>query len=506
MTRATNSTAVLIGTPELCRRLEQQLDLLSPRPMCLGWIVAPASDDAIMGDSSIIGIIDDLEVLMARRKPSMALITLPAVMKDLITSIRTRLRKLGIADRFMPTLEDQIAGVGPRTHFEIDLTALLDRPPRQIDEAAVRRAIHNKCVLITGAGGSIGSELARIVARFEPSNLVLVERSENALFEIDRQIARSHPRLTRKALLHDVVDERLTHEHFKAVKPDVIFHAAAHKHVPMMEDHPSAAIDNNFFGTKSVMDAADAVEAERCVMITTDKAVNPTSIMGATKRLAELYVQGLNQRSGTVFSLVRFGNVLGSAGSVLETWARQIADGGPLTVTDPRMTRYFMSIPEAAALVIQSAAMSGAEDGQGGEVFLLDMGAPVRIVDLAQRFIEAHGLTPAVPSQSFNAEPTSAGIIEVSFTGIRPGEKLFEELSFDAEAMRTTEHPDINQWLLSPPDEAFIAEAVVMLTPLRRPNNGKITAEDVRKIVLDLCRPQNSHKLFPHKDLQQTAA
>src|SRR5690606_23894821 len=325
----------------------------------------------IVQDATILGTTDELEAIIARRQPAMALICLPAVMKDLIASLRTRLRRLGVADRFVPTLEDLVAGIGPRTHLDIDLTQLLNRPARQFDKEAVRSVIENKRVLITGAGGSIGSELSRIAARFKPQQLVLIDRSENALFEIDRQIARSHPTLPRKALLHDVVEAKATLAHFRTLQPDIIFHAAAHKHVPMMEDHPAAAVDNNLFGTKSVADAADAVGAERFVMVSTDKAVNPTSIMGATKRLAELYVQHINQRSATVFSMVRFGNVLGSSGSVLDTWARQIADGGPLTVTDPAMTRYFMTIPEAAALVIQSAALVS-PDAPGGEVFLLD--------------------------------------------------------------------------------------------------------------------------------------
>jgi len=486
-------TAILIGQPQTCRRLERQLDLVQNRPITIGWIVI-AGPDVAASDSSdegpILGTIDDLELLLARRCPATALISLPAAMKDLITAIRTRLRKLGMPDRFMPTLEDQIAGVGPRSHLDIDITQLLDRPPRKIDEAAVRGVIQGKRVLITGAGGSIGSELSRIVAGYRPQKLILVDRSENALFEIDRQIARINPDLPRKAMLHDVVDAAGTLTHFEAQKPQVIFHAAAHKHVPMMEDHPAAAVDNNLFGTKSVADAADAVGSERFVMISTDKAVNPCSIMGATKRLAELYVQWINQQSQTSFSMVRFGNVLGSSGSVLDTWARQIADGGPVTVTDPRMTRYFMTIPEAAALVIQSAALV-IPDSPCGEVFLLDMGEPIRIVDLAQRFIQLHGLEAEILDQlpdqfAGNAGPGRMGVV---YSGARPGEKLREELAFDAEAMRPTRHPDINIWMLPPPDGRYIQEMLAQLSPGQRRQDAAALAREIRRLVPEMAQP-----------------
>lgn len=492
---ASGATAIIIGQPRTCQRLEQQLDLMDQRPISLGWVLADTDrEDAdtlagnpIVQDATILGTTDELEAIIARRQPAMALICLPAVMKDLIASLRTRLRRLGVADRFVPTLEDLVAGIGPRTHLDIDLTQLLNRPARQFDKEAVRSVIENKRVLITGAGGSIGSELSRIAARFKPQQLVLVDRSENALFEIDRQIARSHPTLPRKALLHDVVEAKATLAHFRTLQPDIIFHAAAHKHVPMMEDHPAAAVDNNLFGTKSVADAADAVGAERFVMVSTDKAVNPTSIMGATKRLAELYVQHINQRSATVFSMVRFGNVLGSSGSVLDTWARQIADGGPLTVTDPAMTRYFMTIPEAAALVIQSAALVS-PDAPGGEVFLLDMGEPIRIVDLARRFIKLHGLQPVLSDDQL-LDAAGPGTMRIVFTGARPGEKLHEELAFDAECMRPTRHPDINIWMLPAPDSRYIEHMLSQLAPNHRRQEAGVLARTIRGLIPEMTEP-----------------
>ncbi len=235
-------------------------------------------------------------------------------------------------------------------------------------------------------------------------------------------------------------------------QPHVVFHAAAHKHVPMMEDHPAQAVENNFFGTRSIADAAHQHGANRFVMISTDKAVNPSSVMGATKRLAELYIQHLNQSSGCVFAMVRFGNVLGSACSVLPIWARQLAQGGPITVTHPDMYRYFMTIPEAAGLVLQSATLSGASGG--GEVFLLDMGQPIRICDLAHRFIQSHGLEPGVD-------------IAIAFTGPRPGEKLFEELAYDSEEMLPTAHKSVRLWRTHAPDTNRMAQIIRAFDRLR---------------------------------------
>ncbi|MDY7110613.1 MAG: polysaccharide biosynthesis protein [Planctomycetota bacterium] len=488
-------TAILIGLPPALERLERQLDLLPDRPVTLGWILAPGTAGSAGSDrdaessaetAPILGRLDELETIVARRRPAMALISLPAAMSGLITRIRTRLRRLHVPERFMPTLEDQLAGVGPRTHLDIDLSALLDRPRRAIDEAAVGGVIAGKRVLITGAGGSIGSELARIVARFGPRKLLLMDRAENALFEIDRQIARFQPSLPRKALLHDVVDSEETLELCRRHQPEIIFHAAAHKHVPMMEDHPALAVDNNLFGTKSIADAADEIRAERFVMISTDKAVNPSSIMGATKRLAELYVQWINQRSATAYSMVRFGNVLGSSGSVLEIWSKQIADGGPVTVTDEAMTRYFMTIEEAATLVIQSAALV---DGSatGGEVFLLDMGEPIRIVDLARRFIDRHGLTPRGEGEAPANDGTA--FMPIVFTGARPGEKLHEQLAFDAECMEPTRHADINIWRLPSPDEGLIKDILSALSPELRQPDAAVLADQIRRLARSTPRP-----------------
>jgi FlaA1/EpsC-like NDP-sugar epimerase len=254
----------------------------------------------------------------------------------------------------------------------------------------------------------------------------------------------------------------------------------------MMEDHPALEVDNNVFGTQSVVDACVAVGTERFVLVSSDKAVNPTSIMGTTKRLAELYVQHVNRTSSTACSVVRFGNVLGSSGSVLETWKRQIADGGPLTITDPRMTRYFMTIPEAAALVIQAAALTD-RSAASGEVFVLDMGEPFRIVDLAKRFIEMHGLSPVFPEDS--TVGTRPGEMPVRYTGARPGEKLYEELALDAETIRESRHPDIRIWGLAAPEPKWIQSMLDQLTPSRRSRDAAKVSTIVRELCPERARP-----------------
>jgi FlaA1/EpsC-like NDP-sugar epimerase len=477
-----SGNALLIGPAPALRRLERQLDLLDQRPVSLGWVVTGGD---VTADEPLLGTLDELESVVARRRPTLALVTLPAAMSDLLLGIRTRLRRLGVPDRFMPTLEDQLAGIGPRTEPEIDLVTLIDRPRRAVDASSVRPVVEGRRVLITGAGGSIGGELARVVAGLAPERLVLMDRSENALFEIDRQIARIHPDVTRRAVLHDVVDAAETRAIFGSCAPHVVIHAAAHKHVPMMEEHPAAAVDNNLFGTRAVADAADLVGAERFVMISTDKAVNPSSIMGATKRLAEMYVQDLARRSGTACSMVRFGNVLGSSGSVLDVWARQIADGGPVTVTDAAMTRYFMTIPEAAVLVLESAALvdRAADDA---DVFLLDMGAPVRILDLARRFVRAHGLEPAAPE---DGPVAGAGAMPIVLTGARPGEKLHEELSVEADCMVPTGHPDVARWKLAAPTPKQVDEMLTALDPERTRRDAENVIEAIWRLVPERARP-----------------
>lgn len=307
----------------------------------------------------------------------------------------------------------------------VKIEDLLGRDPVTLDSQAIAETLNGAVVMVTGAGGSIGAELCRQVCKYGPARLVLVEQAENALFQIHRELHERFPSVQLAPRIADVCDTKRMEAVFASHRPSVVFHAAAHKHVPMMEWNPGEAIKNNVFGTKKVADLAVAHGVQQFVMISTDKAVNPTSIMGVSKRVAEIYCQALSQRCTTRFITVRFGNVLGSNGSVVPIFQEQIAKGGPVMVTHPEMKRYFMTIPEACQLVMQAGAM-----GKGGEIFVLDMGDPVKIVDLARALITLSGLTPGED-------------IEIQFSGIRPGEKLFEELAADEERADKTQHPKI---------------------------------------------------------------
>ena len=336
--------------------------------------------------------------------------------------------------RFAPisSLRRTLASLTRRTSNPqpvVDVVDLLGRKPVNLDTPELQRFLAGKVVLVTGAGGSIGSEICRQSMKFCPKRLILVERAENALFEIDRELRQQWVGADVRACVADVCDARRVSEVFDAERPDVVFHAAAHKHVPMMESNPGEAVKNNVFGTKVVADAAVAAGCDAFVMVSTDKAVNPTNVMGATKRCAELYVQSLNENV-TRFVAVRFGNVLGSSGSVVPIFKQQIALGGPVTVTHPDMRRYFMTIPEASQLVMQAGAI-----GKGGEIFVLDMGDPIRILDLAEELIRRSGLRVGED-------------IVIQFSGIRPGEKLYEELANDNEETRPTSHAKIRVWEL----------------------------------------------------------
>jgi FlaA1/EpsC-like NDP-sugar epimerase len=330
-------------------------------------------------------------------------------------------------------LRSLFAGKAPSQ--EVSLAELLGRRQVNLATPEMQRFLAGKRVLVTGAGGSIGSEICRQIARFVPGQLVLLDRSEGALFEIDRELRQRWMGLEPRPVVADVADAARVDKVFAEAKPQVVFHCAAHKHVPMMEANPGEAIKNNVLGSKCVADTALRHRSGAFVMVSTDKAVNPTSVMGASKRCAELYVQHLSevaaeQDDGTRFVAVRFGNVLGSSGSVVPIFRRQIEQGGPVTVTHPEMRRYFMTIPEASQLVMQAGAI-----GKGGEIFVLDMGEPVRIVDLAREMIRRSG-------------KREGRDIEIQFTGMRPGEKLFEELALPTEEVVATSHPKIRVWML----------------------------------------------------------
>lgn len=351
------------------------------------------------------------------------LIAMPSASRETMREIVSLAQRTSRPIRTLPALHELIEGrVRVNQIREVQIEDLLGREPVHIDLKTVAEYLDGQIVLVTGAGGSIGSELCRQVARFSPKRLILLGHGENSVFEIEMELRTTFPLLAFDAIVADIQDSEKIRRIFAYYHPAVVFHAAAHKHVPLMERHPDEAAKNNVFGTLNVALAARDYGARKFVLISTDKAVNPVSVMGMTKRIAEMLIQSMNGGGQTEFMAVRFGNVLGSRGSVVPIFKRQIARGGPVTITHPEMTRYFMTIPEAVQLVIQAGAL-----GRGHEVYVLDMGEPVKILDLAYNLIRLSGFEPGVD-------------IKVEFTGIRPGEKLYEELMTAEEGTTATCH------------------------------------------------------------------
>lgn len=374
----------------------------------------------------VLGPTRDLPMLIPKLKIDHVVITMAGIPGPYIRKIAEFCERIPVKVRIIPGLYDILRGKVEVSRIrDVQIEDLLGRMPVQLDVEDMRRFLADKIVMVTGAGGSIGSELAQQVAQFHPSSLLLVERSEFALFEIERELSDTWPDLAIVPLVADVGDEGRMRAIFEKYHPQVILHAAAHKHVPIMEDNIAEAVKNNVLATHLLGVLAGEFGAEAFVLISTDKAVRPTSVMGASKRFAELVVQDLDKRFLTRYVAVRFGNVIGSTGSVITVFQKQIRKGRPLTVTHPDMVRYFMTIREAAQLVLQASAM-----GQGGEIFILDMGEPVRILDLAKHMLNLSGLKPFVD-------------VDIVFTGIRPGEKLIEELQITEESMNKTRHPKI---------------------------------------------------------------
>jgi FlaA1/EpsC-like NDP-sugar epimerase len=408
----------------------------------------------------VAGSVDVLPQVLLEYKANHVILAMPSAATDTLRRAADIAVRAGAHVFTVPGLEDLMNGkVAVNVMRPVDIEDLLGRDPVRIDSAHVRGMVARKTVLITGAGGSIGSELCRQLARFAPARLVLVEASEFALYNIEQWFRVHRPEVDIVLLAGDVKDAARLDEIFTIWKPHLVFHAAAYKHVPLMEvANAWQAVRNNVLGTLQVAAHAQRHGAERFVLISTDKAVNPTNVMGASKRLAEMACEALHSfgGAGTQFEMVRFGNVLGSTGSVIPKFAEQIERGGPVTVTHPEINRYFMSIPEAAQLVLQAAAM-----GHGGEIFVLDMGEPVRIVDLARNMIRLSGY--------------SEDEIRIEFTGLRPGEKLYEELLADAEETRETPHPKLRIARSRPVAETFLDELGEWLS-----QPGPVADEEVR--------------------------
>ncbi len=426
---------------------------------------------AVVHGIRVLGTTEDLPRLVKELGIEQVVITIAQISRQEILRLIGLCRKIQVAVRIIPGLFEVLQGKVHVTRIRsVQIEDLLGREPVYLDEAQIGQFLAGKRVMVTGAGGSIGSELVRQVARFQPSKIFLVERAEFALFEIDGELRRTRPEIEVLPLVADVCDEGRMRALFGEHAPQVVFHAAAHKHVPMMEANPGEAIKNNILATRLTGELAGEHGVETFVMISTDKAVRPTSIMGATKRVAELAVQDLAKRfPGTKYLAVRFGNVVGSAGSVVPIFREQIRRGGPVTVTHPEMRRYFMTIPEAAQLVLQAGAI-----GEGGEIFILDMGEPVRILDLAEEMITLTGLRPYVD-------------MDIVFTGLRPGEKLFEELELSGEQIAKTRHPKIYIGKLNAYPTSEVEQALRLLQDLAREGDG--TA--VRKFLNSLLPEAN---------------
>jgi FlaA1/EpsC-like NDP-sugar epimerase len=429
-----------------------------------------------MSGLKVLGRLADLAEVVAGMPVDQVIIAMPSADGSIVRQVVDDARRLGIRVRIVPSLNQVIDGQVRASQIrDVQIEDLLQRPPAHVDLGEIASYLTGRRVLVTGAGGTIGAELARQVSRFEPHLLILLGLDETGIFDVARSVREVAPDVRVLPVVADLRNARHLARLFEETRPQVIFHAAAHKHVPLMEAQPDEAIRNNVGGLWSVAALADRFRAETFVFISSDKAVNPTSVYGATKRVGELLVTAYAGRSATRFVSVRFGNVLASRGSVVPIFQEQIQKGGPVTVTHPDMVRYFMTATEAAQLVIQAGAM-----GTGGEIFVLDMGAPIRIVDLAQNLIRLSGLKPGVD-------------IDIVFTGIRPGEKLYEELLTREDRSRASRHERIYiarqdavdadrvfrlaESLLQLADEAAPAElvaALAALVPEYRPNRDDV--------------------------------
>lgn len=389
---------------------------------------APVKMSQELHGVKVIGTINDLPRLAREKGVEEIIIAIPSAIGAQMRRIVELCQESGLPYKTMPGTGDILNGKVQVRHLrKVQVEDLLRREPVWLDRKSIASYIGGKKVLVTGAGGSIGSELCRQSARFGPAELILLDHSENSLFHMDEEFKRILPGLKYRMIVADVTRPNRMKYIMNLARPEVVFHAAAHKHVPLMENCPQAALQNNVTGTRVVAEAALEAGCGKFIMISTDKAVNPSSIMGVSKRIAEILVQEMNRigNGRTEFVSVRFGNVMGSMGSVVPLFKTQIESGGPITVTDPEVVRYFMTIPESVQLVLQAAAM-----GRGGEIFILDMGEPIKIVDLARDMITLSGLEPEVD-------------ISIEYTGLRPGEKLYEELITEGEGIVPTEHSKI---------------------------------------------------------------
>lgn len=394
-------------------------------------------------------------------------------------------QETGCKVRILPGTKDLIKSKNIMENFrDVELEDLLGRDSIQLDNRIIGELIKEKVVLVTGGGGSIGSELCRQIIKYNPKTLVIVDNYENNLYDIEQELKFNYPKANIAAIVASVREKERLNEIFERYSPYLVFHAAAHKHVPLMETSPLEAIKNNVFGTYNVVNCADEYNVKRCILISTDKAVNPTNIMGATKRLCEMIIQAKNKVSNTEYAAVRFGNVLGSNGSVIPLFKKQIAKGGPVTVTHKDITRFFMTIPEAVSLVLQ--AMSYA---QGGEIFVLDMGEPVKIYDMAEKLIRLMGYEPNVD-------------MPIKVTGLRPGEKLYEEILMNEEGLTETKHEKIH---IAPPSDITMqmVEAKLMALKELLDENNNENKNRIKSVMKELVPTYKDNKEVNQRRLDE---
>jgi FlaA1/EpsC-like NDP-sugar epimerase len=428
----------------------------------------------------VLGTTADLAHVIRDRRPDEVLIAIPSASGELRARIVETARSLDVPVKTLPTLSDLVSGDADlaRQLRPVEVEDVLGREPVEVDFASIAEYLKGEVVLVTGAGGSIGSELCRQIARIGPAKLVLLDHAEPALFEIERELVRERGFLAAAAVVGDVRDPVKLRQVFDKYRPGVVFHAAAYKHVAMMEANPLEAVRNNTLGTRVVADVAVEYGAKRFVLVSTDKAANPKTVMGQSKALAEWIVETWGHRADvtTRFVAVRFGNVLGSSGSVVPIFRRQIARGGPVTVTHPEMTRFFMTIPEAVQLIVQAGAIGGR-----GQVYVLDMGEPVRIVDLAEKMIRLSGKEPGRE-------------IAIEYVGPAPGEKLHEELVGDGETVTPSRHPKIDLITRPPVDSEWLEAELALLERLVEDGETLELVGELRRLVGE---PRREHAAAP---------
>ena len=448
---------LVVGAGEAGLMVLRELNLRSDGVDIVGLIDDdPAKVRKRIGAITVFGTTSELPKFIENLFIDQVIIAMPSAPPSETRRVVEMCRQAEVETRILPGLYELIDGkVSINQLREVSLEDLLGRDPVKLDTNSISGYIAGRSVLVTGAGGSIGSELCRQIMRFRPSRLILLGKGENSIFTIQQELARKVDGVEVVAVIADVREQGRMKGVFEQFKPEVVFHAAAHKHVPLMESNVSEAVANNVFGTKCVAELSAAYGVKTFVLVSSDKAVNPTSVMGATKRTAELVIQNLAQLTETKYVAVRFGNVLASRGSVIPLWKQQISKGGPITVTHPEATRYFMLIPEAVQLILQAGAL-----GNGGEIFVLDMGKPVKILDLANDLIRFSGLSPGVD-------------IDIEFVGLRPGEKLYEELLTEEEGLTKTVYEKIFVGQPQPIDRQSLQNSMDRL------KQGSTTGDDV---------------------------